>query len=227
MNKKPIIFLDVGGSAYNAPSEPVTNGLDSNTFLSSILEEYKNFLQDRITIDNLIHRMGSRLYNSGFFISLQYRLIYPDNEAEIFTGTYKERYEQANTADTAFGIQLRTSFEQDNAITLYFNNTVESKELVKELVNQLAEIINVTFDPNNDNQYLDEINIAEYSVYDDDIETRDLARGIQSACFPTIGICFGLESGGKLHKYLNSIEGMDKLVQTLSLFLDNVVEQIE
>lgn len=226
MNKK-LIFLDVGGNIYNAPSEPVTEGLNSNTFLSSILEEFKKYLKDRIVIEELIARVSDRLYNGGWFIPLQYRLIYPDNEAEIFVGSYKDRYTQANEADTAFGIQIRTSFEQNNVITLYYNTTVVSKEIVKELVNQLADIVNSMFDPNNDCRYLDAIGIAEYSVYDDDIETRDLARGIQSACFPTIGICFGLESGGKLHKYLNSIEGMDKLIQTLSLFFDNVVEQIE
>lgn len=228
MKNKPLILLDIGGNYFGAQSEPVTTGLDGNKFLVSILEQFKTYIKDRITIEELISRISTRLYNGGWFIPLGYKLVYPSNEQEILIGSYKKRYSQANELNTAFGIQLRVSLDCDcSLITLYSNNTIVPKELVMELTYNLANITNTMLDPENNGKYLDEIDIAEYSVDDSDIENRDLARGIQHAEFPVIGVNFNLSPESKLYKYLDSTEGMAKLVHVLSVFFDFVVERLD
>jgi len=223
---KSYFFLDIGGNSFGAQSEPCCEGLDSNQFLARILTEFKGFLKDRIVIEELIARISNRLYTSGWFIPLKYKLLYPDSDQEILVGPYKKRYEQANKLNTRFGIQLRTSFEDTDTITIYYNNTVVGKELIKLLVGKLAHILNNLFDPNNDCSYLNQIKIAEYSVHDNDIEMRELARDISNAEFPVIGLCFHISPEGKLYRFLQSTDGMDKLIQAFSLFLDVIVEDL-
>jgi len=223
---KPLVFLDIGGNQFGAQSEPCCDGLDSNLFLARILTEFKIFLKDRITIEELISRISNRLYTAGWFIPIKYKLIFPDSDQEILIGTYKARYEQANKLNARFGIQIRTSFEDTDTITVYYNNSVVEKELVKHLSVKLAEILNSLFDPRDNCENIDEINIAEYSIHDNDIEVRDLSHGIDHAEFPMLGLCLHVDTNGKLYRFLQSTDGMDKLIQAFSLYFDVIVEDL-
>jgi len=226
VNKENIIFLDIGGTYYNAQSEPITEWLDGNKFLAEILDAYKTFIKDRITIEDLIGRLGTRLSTGGWYIPLEYTLVYPSNEQEILVGGYSKRYTQANELKVKFGIQMRISLENPNTITVYSTTTGKHRKLSYQFAGEFANILNTLIDPDNTCENIDEINIVEYSVYDDDLESRDLAYGIKEADFPVIGLCFHLNSGEKLAEFLDTSKGLDVITHSISLFMDSIAGDI-
>ena len=224
---RPRFFFDVGGTGFGAQSEPVGEDFDSNQFLTSILGGFKGFLKDRITVEEIIARLGARLYQAGWFEPIQYQLVYPDKEAEVLVGSYSQRYEYANSSEISFGIQLRASFEEDGNIDVFINRDSKERDRSYHLAELLCNVLNTGIDPEGNCEHLKEIVFGEYSSYDSLVEWRELANGLKYAEFPIVGVCLGIPPNGRLLSYLSTVEGQDKLIAAFSRYFDIVAQEMK
>lgn len=216
------IFLDGGGTGYNSPSEPVDESFDCNKWLYQLTEEFKKFLSDRIYVEELVARLDTRLYSAGWFIPLGYRLFVGDLENEQFVGSYAEKAELANSAETDFTLQLRCSFEQDACIEMLVNTENPEKQTALQLARIVANSCNQTFDIGE--SFLERYDIGECSLYDNELELRSFASDSKHVDHAHVTMVFNLDPGSDFAKYLQSNEAITGLIQGFMLAFDNVVD---
>lgn len=207
------ILLDCAGTEYGGRAESTINGLDGNTFLSRIGAQYTEYLTDRISIENIIRRMGSILCESGWFIPINYEYYTNDIESDLFIGSCAERMKMVKDFQINLVVRLHVCALNHDGITIgYVNNN--SERIVVELAEEFSNC-----------EIFENIEVVKCNVSDSELLHREIAQELRAIPEMGLSVNLGLHRDGEFVKYLSSVEGEEWLIGCLSRFFDKVSER--
>jgi len=212
------LLLDLGGTYFKGSPLPIfTNGLDANLVLYILQQRYKEFIENRILITNLIQRIGGNVAEIDWYNTLNYVTYLNDLENVNFVGTIKQRYTQAKEQGIDRGLRLSILGDTEEAI--YIAVKEDDLEFALEFADNLQVI----------EQYgikLPKVKIiAPYGNSDKFVERLLFRESVDIYKGLFVNVVFQLKDKSEFTDFLNTEQGINSLVHWLSRSLDDLSER--